>query len=664
MKLMKTTFFKPSIHGWPFGNSWTYTVPVLGGFSMGFCGGMCWIALKRFFHGICIPRDIQAPQQGDTLYNEIYDEQVDSLPGGTVYKIYEWQQSPDLSHIMNIHHSLGYKTQQEWVKVKDCIDQSKPVTLTLVTSSNDGNVFHLSNNHRVVAYAYDERPLYANEWVHGDPDSRQRAQISVVSIQIYDPNHPNDDNVWLTFYRNAPDAWIKLKHSDGRDVHGFFLDDRNRNYVNVDNTDVWIDECVQTGIRSANRADYNLTFSWRCRFIPYFSLQIDGINWNYNSAERARYNPINQDDKQCQIRNGSLTLNLQVPRASFTVAVRLLGTDEYLKSLWVDAQPAIVCFPYVRNRANSDELNVCDTAINFDTDLFIKDQNPTQAIVQQLDTSPFRWITHISTRAGRITPQERDPLKRTVIQVIDKYYLGNIQVPILGNIIEKNLAVPTQTWGVVKIIRGGQTTQNNIAPLNASAQAIFNGFTNNPTDYENDTTVEFTYKSRDKFGIEVQGQTMFFGKSIIFTRFCTEYSILDPKKIAQMEAIAHKLIELGLISTVIELPQRPPPPIPILMPKLQSHPKIQGEINKTLKALMADQKIWKNIKLDQSRMLKADREEQIWFKKLAQTGLKVTNRIQEEEQRKYDALMTNMFADLAIKKLLKDPDLMKDLKNL
>ena len=64
--MKRTTFFKPSIHGWPFGNSWDWTIDFLFPQfditlnSVGFCGGMCWTALDRFYNGVCTPRDIPA----------------------------------------------------------------------------------------------------------------------------------------------------------------------------------------------------------------------------------------------------------------------------------------------------------------------------------------------------------------------------------------------------------------------------------------------------------------------------------------------------------------------------------------------------------------------------------------------------------------------------
>lgn len=102
--------FKPSLHGWPFGNSFLYKIPFASKtIEMGFCGGMCWKALDRFYARIPVDRNIQKPNPGDPLYKEIFSSQVSSLPPGKLAKIFEWQQSPDMGHLLNPHHSLGHK---------------------------------------------------------------------------------------------------------------------------------------------------------------------------------------------------------------------------------------------------------------------------------------------------------------------------------------------------------------------------------------------------------------------------------------------------------------------------------------------------------------------------------------------------------------------------
>ena len=691
---MTTTYFRPSIHGWPFGNSFQYSFLFDKiTLTMGFCGGMCWRALKRFYGGTCIPRDIQAPSQGDALYDEIFDAQKDSLPGSTLWKILSWQRSPDQGHWYRSDSSLGNDTQQEWSNIKSSLDNSQPVTLTLITSSNDGRLLHLSNNHRVVAYAYQERELYDWEWVHPDnknDDPSYRAQIGAVDILIYDPNYPNDDDVYLTFYKGCDDSWIDLKHSKGLDVHGFFLDDKDRSYASADSTILRINKCEQTGISSATMADYDLKFFWRCRFIPYFCIQVDGIDWNYNSLLRDNYEPKNRPDgtpfvnKQCPTRTDSVTVSLKLTRARSKVAVKLLDTDDYYQSVEVDAVPAIDCYPYVRRGASGGSPQVHDTGITI-ADLFIKNPSPTQIEVQQLDTSPFRWIIFKPQQPVVDTRGRQNDLTKAVIVVMDSYQLGNIKVPVLADFVEKNLAAPTQTSGTVTI-KNGQTFQIiKLVTLSQPPVKIFDGFTNNPANYDNDTTVEFIYTSKDRFGVVAHGQTTFYGRSIIYQQISATLYVFDPAKVARLEAIARDLIERNLIDIAIELPhvgdpgrgpfpprvggQLPPRPVDpiLLMGKLRSHQKLQDAIDRTLKALWSNAAVWQEVWKEQSEMLKvAGPSKTVWTGKLAKAGeiLKATNEIKEADQRKYDAVVLNRFANGVIDQLRRDPTVIDILKSL
>jgi hypothetical protein len=229
---MPTTPFKPSIHGWPFVNSFDYSFlfnkVTIG---MGFCGGMCWDALDKFYSNTRIDRALKHPVQGEQLYNELFKVQEDSLPIETLAKIYDWQQSPDIDHAfdplhgnLNIYHSLGFKSKNEWQSIQSALDSHKPVTLTLIASSNDFNLLNMSNNHRVVVYGYTTRGLNDNDKIQGT----KNPNIQRVDMMIYDPNYPNDDHVTLSFYVDCDDNWIGLTHNRGDNFHGFFMDEKKR----------------------------------------------------------------------------------------------------------------------------------------------------------------------------------------------------------------------------------------------------------------------------------------------------------------------------------------------------------------------------------------------------------------------------------------------------
>ena len=667
---MQTTFFRPSIHGWPFFNCYDYKVQLpfhdatLN--NLGYCGGMCWTALQRFYDHTLIDRNTPEPTQGTALYNEILKAQIASLPVSTLAKIYLWQTSPDLGHWYR-NHSIGHMTQQEWSKVKDSIDQIHPVTLSLITSSNDGDPLHLTDNHRVVAYAYEIRPLYDGEWVHGNINPN----IRHITLSIYDPNFPNDDSVCLTFYTGCDDSWIGMKHTY-ENFHGFFLDDQNRAYVSNDETSVSITSCAQTAINSPTLADYELKFSWKSRIIPYFLIQIDGQNWCGNSLAKASLTPAMSDNKQCPAPAGNLTVKLMLPRAISQLSVRLLDSDSYTCSMAIDAHPTILCDPYVHTRASGDAPEVCDNAIS-NADLFIKNANPTQVEVDQLDTSPFRWI--ILRPQHTTVPPPQSGLTTTHVQMVYSYRLGNITSPILANFVEKNMAAPTRLSGIVTVRRGQLAQLKSLSTMTANAQRIFDGFTNNPTDYDSNTRVEFTFRSVDRFGVTAQGTATFFAQSIIYQQTAVEVQTLDPALIGRLDAVAHQLIEGALLGIAVGLdpfpgPGKSPfPPVPphtdfdALVDRLGSDHVLSGLIDQAIKSVGANNAVWNQIWGVQSDLLKGATANPFAVAN-PQTNLDRVVVNEREQQLMYDGVISCAFAQMVTNKLICIPAVQSSLTSV
>lgn len=698
--------FKPSIHGWPFGNCWKYTIPFIGYqvSGWGFCGGMCRVALDRFYNARLIPRDTPQPQEGDSLYSEIFNAQTESLPLDTIWKIYTWQMKPDLSHRTR-QHSLGYSTLQEWPKLKSYLDNSKPITLTIIKHSNDGDVFHLSDNHRVVAYAYQVRDLVAGSG-EGAPDGASQA----VDIAIYDPNYPNDDDVLLTFYLGGDNCNIRLHYNKpNEEAHGFFLDDKERSFSNPQSTAVKIDSCVQTGISSIDRADYDLKFSWKCSFVPYFIIQVDGGNWKYNryigapgqspndGSAWSELEPKNMDNKQCTVGVGHMTVKLRLPRAVSKVTLRFLDSDYWNRSVDVDATPTIKCYPYLHQRA-PHIYTPCICEVNFsDNDLFIKEDNPTDAEIQQLDTSFFRWIYSDNSTTPESIPQPPSGLNDFDTTIIDQYKLGNVIVPVFGDFVEENLRPGIQTSGFVtitKTVGSNRQTQTlpTISPLSSKAQRIFDGFTDNPADYDNDTTVEFNYQAIEDTGLVVKRKTIFYGKSIILMRNRVFTPTVNPSKLAKMEMVAATLIEMGLIDTAITLPTGGPwppvggswptpdfctmppcPPVPsgptnrpLLLSRLQSNRQIVEQITRTLKAIWNTASIWDAIRSDIVKMIDSAQKEKSWIDVVekADNRLAALKASKVAEQNEYDNIVLNTLVYHTFIRLTNTRDLVDQIRRL
>ena len=85
------TEFRPSVHGLKFGNSYSsedileemtalppwMVTNVLG--SWGLCGGMCFLALDRYFENEPRPDTSTIPGPGDLLFSELVDRQLNAI---------------------------------------------------------------------------------------------------------------------------------------------------------------------------------------------------------------------------------------------------------------------------------------------------------------------------------------------------------------------------------------------------------------------------------------------------------------------------------------------------------------------------------------------------------------------------------------------------------
>jgi len=198
--IMPTTRFRPSAHGWHFVNRFASTP--FG--ALGFCGGMCFGALDRFYAGEPIPPDREVPEPMSPLFRELAGRQLSTLRGGMWLDTYRWQLLPD--HDRDGRPGIGTRTAAEWPKIRAEIDAGRPVVLCLIrVSGMFGNVFH---NHQVVAHGYE-----------------YDSATQTATIHVYDPNHPNysDDGVRLTLPLARPATdWSPSQNTRER-LRGLFV---------------------------------------------------------------------------------------------------------------------------------------------------------------------------------------------------------------------------------------------------------------------------------------------------------------------------------------------------------------------------------------------------------------------------------------------------------
>jgi hypothetical protein len=159
----------------PFGR----TLPI-GDAANGLCGGMAFAAADYFEARQSIPLDTQPPIQGSPLYQFIVKRLFDSfnLPLG-ISRYLELMEPafPDVGLGFGFPGRASVMLNDEWPRVKASLDSGHPLPLGLVKIKSD-NPQDLGKNHQVLAYGYD-------------------LDGSNLTLWLYDPNYPNQDDVRL-----------------------------------------------------------------------------------------------------------------------------------------------------------------------------------------------------------------------------------------------------------------------------------------------------------------------------------------------------------------------------------------------------------------------------------------------------------------------------------
>jgi len=201
--------FVPSIHGFPFANSWPRGTPVLrlgplriGDASGGLCGGMVFAVLDYVRH------DRPRPAEPSLLFDYCRGRLLDSwhLPFGAL-KYYDWQRRPTLSRsvagVTLVDGTAALSAAIEWPKVQLALDAGSVTPLGLV-----------------IAAGYDPRRMGRHHQVLA---TNYRVENESVAIAIYDPNWPDQDDLTLTLRLDGP---AMIVHSlEGPIVRGLFLND-------------------------------------------------------------------------------------------------------------------------------------------------------------------------------------------------------------------------------------------------------------------------------------------------------------------------------------------------------------------------------------------------------------------------------------------------------
>ncbi|BEP16538.1 hypothetical protein acdb102_48490 [Acidothermaceae bacterium B102] len=207
--------FRPSTHGLHYVNHWPDVPDLkvatpfgtigLGSASNGLCGGMAFAVADLWAAGqTAPPASTTTPQPDSPAFDFIVSRLFDSfhLPAG-VAQYYEWMNLPTHDLWIGPDGTSHRTIVQEMPTLRTSIDAGHPCPLGIVTI-HSANPADLGHNHQILAYGYTD-------------------DGSVTTVQVYDPNHPDRDDVVITFDHTKPKDTTAFRYSTGdHTVLGFF----------------------------------------------------------------------------------------------------------------------------------------------------------------------------------------------------------------------------------------------------------------------------------------------------------------------------------------------------------------------------------------------------------------------------------------------------------
>ena len=185
------TSFRPTVHGFPFSNSWTQgplmnldlgvaTIPI-GNAAQGLCGGMVFAAVDYWSAGQPIPTTQPPSTPGDPLYDFIVSRLKDSfdLPNLPV-RLWGIQQPtyPETGDASNPFEGLApIVIKDSLPQIRSWIDQGAPSPIC-VLRTRSANPVDLGINHQVLVWAY-------------------QGMGNSIRLWIYNPNVPGHDDLTI-----------------------------------------------------------------------------------------------------------------------------------------------------------------------------------------------------------------------------------------------------------------------------------------------------------------------------------------------------------------------------------------------------------------------------------------------------------------------------------
>jgi hypothetical protein len=176
----------------------------IGDAANGLCGGMAYVVRDFFEAGQATPSDTQPPAAGTPLYKFIVQRLLDSfdLPFG-INRYLELMTPlfPDVG-LIGLPGRASVMVSTEWPAIKSDLDAGHPVPLGLIKVKS-ARPRDLGQNHQVLAYAYD-------------------LEGTTLSISVYDPNYPNNDDVRMSLNIADPHQPVPVTYTPQESVFCFF----------------------------------------------------------------------------------------------------------------------------------------------------------------------------------------------------------------------------------------------------------------------------------------------------------------------------------------------------------------------------------------------------------------------------------------------------------
>ena len=214
MTSVRVPGFRPSTRGLHFPNAFPHvpdheidlpdglTVPI-GDAADGLSGGMAWTVRDLFETGLAPPAMTRPPGDGP-MFRYLADRLLDSLSlpfGPATYLKLMHPGLPD-GDLAMVRGRAWRMVRLEWPAIRGDLERGTLSPLGLVrVKSRDPR--HLGANHQVLAWGYD-------------------LAGTRLTLHLYDPNHPDDDEVTLSLDIGRPRRPTPVTSSHGGTVWCFF----------------------------------------------------------------------------------------------------------------------------------------------------------------------------------------------------------------------------------------------------------------------------------------------------------------------------------------------------------------------------------------------------------------------------------------------------------